>query len=1333
MNLIQEKLNGFVQKTFFKKKYIQMSQMLYIKNIEKAAKQLNEQNINDQQNKYTVLVLDFHLKKDIEESLSQYLKFMEEKAQIFTNISSLYLNLGQTGCNFTLLMEFLKPFCNHHAQQKIKYLNIEFSENNTFKDTPEVYNKFINFLANCVNLEGACLNFNNSQLPICQIFEGITLLAVKTLHYNICQNNLNFFRTMFSRRFYFENLQELMINLNSSNESQSIDKQLLLNIQQSLLKAHKLRQLYLNLEKNSIKDRDLLLIQDIFANLPQLQNIQLYLAYNQISDEGVEFLLEKFTCTQQIQYIVLDFRQNNISNLGYLNIVNTLNKMPQLTHVYLNFNGNSIEQEGIQNFFQNASYLSNLTHLNLDFSNCQISFKSDDFIENTLKLLSQKLTYLTLNFCNNYLESQGMQKILSSIKNAQSLKHIDINFNWNICNIRDELSNKQGNNNGSQDEIKDVIEKSVHWLSDIQFLLSNNRYELKYFSLQLANCIIESLGVEYLSKGLSTCENLQVLNLNLMNNSIDSEGYLNLFSAFKQMSLTQLKLIIDDNSALSTKELTEFERNLKAQKNLRDFHFSSRKVEFSGDSFKTFAKGFSNLQKLTFLHLDLKLSKIQVKYTGDICNILVCSKHLNRIHFDISENGFDSDVIGEIFKSIQKNKNLKYLTFYAQNNRVQYKGVQSLLKNSNIKKLRYLDLNLLNCEIENRGIQELASFLQQFKDLHSLKINLWNNSINNTQTGSIIQVINQLPNLDYLSLNIGENEFNDDDLVKIYQALEKKTKMSYLELNLINISKGQESKSQLRKSLEKMNNIKYCNVIPFQSNLRQELIFHDIKLSPLNESQICYFNFNSVGQYYACGHGQYNLIRFLKNPEQFEENLIIERIVDGEMLDNLFQHLPKNIQTIHLMNMNQKIAAHLQQRLLTVNPKIKVSSSGINGTGVYPQKQVDQNQSEYIKIKENEKSTMKKQQPVFNFDIEDQNSQLKEHDSSAQNFDLCEEQSNNIQVDRKVNEFQQLVKVQLTNLQLQDVQIIKSRFVKNNQCYDINGQNYSVYYDTLTASYVAIKYLELNNYIQNQIDAHNQLFNIFQMHMKNFTQILQLKHYFIDQNYCYYITKAPKITLKNFITMQQQNFKEEQCLKWFTQIVDGLVMLDGIVSLQHLSIEVSNLALDDNLQIVFMDIGNTVNVLEKQMEIFLKQYKQKTIDLAIILFDFKRSDFNYLIFSIGIIFLQILSLDTDIKLIEKQFYAAKIEDLLFIQYNLAVDNAISQQILLQQNQIDDKNISINHQIEKQNQKKTHYSSVLIQLVQDCIFHQDVQKFKSVPINLQYVQSQLNLATSLLSK
>ncbi|EAR88460.2 hypothetical protein TTHERM_00170480 (macronuclear) [Tetrahymena thermophila SB210] len=1333
MNIIQEKLNGFVQKTFFKKKYIQMSQMLYIKNVEKAIKQLNEQNINDQQNKYTVLVLDFHLKKDIEDSLNQYLKFMEEKAQIFTNISSLYLNLGQTGCNFTLLMEFLKPFCNHHAQQKIKYLNIEFSENNTFKDTPEVYNKFINFLANCVNLEGACLNFNNSQLPICQIFEGITLLAVKTLHYNICQNNLNFFRTMFSRRFYFENLQELMINLNSSNESQSIDKQLLLNIQQSLLKAHKLRQLYLNLEKNSIKDRDLLLIQDIFANLPQLQNIQLYLAYNQISDEGVEFLLEKFTCTSQIQYIVLDFRQNNISNLGYLNIVNTLNKMPSLTHVSLNFNGNSIEQEGIQNFFQNASYLSNLTHLNLDFSNCQISFKSDDFIENTLKLLSQKLTYLTLNFCNNYLEAQGMQKILSSIKNAQSLKHIDINFNWNICNIRDELSNKQGNNNGSQDEIKDVIEKSVHWLSDIQFLLSNNRYELKYFSLQLANCIIESLGVEYLSKGLSNCENLQVLSLNLMNNSIDSEGYLNLFSVFKQMSLTQLKLIIDDNSALNAKELTEFERNMKAQKNLREFHFSSRKVEFQGDSFKTFAKGFSNLQKLTFLHLDLKLSKIQVKYTSDICNILVCSKHLNRIHFDISENGFDSDVIGEIFKSIQKNKNLKYLTFYAQNNRVQYKGVQSLVKNSNIKKLRYLDLNLLNCEIENKGIQELATFLQQFKDLHSLKINLWNNSINNTQTGSIIQVINQLPNLDYLSLNIGENEFNDDDLVKIYQALEKKIKMSYLELNLINISKGQESKSQLRKSLEKMNNIKYCNVIPFQSNLRQELIFHDIKLSPLNESQICYFNFHSVGQYYACGHGQYNLIRFLKNPEQFEENLIIERIVDGEMLDNLFQHLPKNIQTIHLMNMNQKIVAHLQQRLQTVNPKIKISSSGINGSGVYPQKQVDQNQSEYIKIKENEKSTMKKQQAVFNFDIEDQNSQLREHDSSAQNLDLCEEQTNNIQPDRKVNEFQQLVKVQLTNLQLQDVQIIKSRFVKNNNCYDINGPNYSVYYDTLTASYVAIKYLELNNFIQNQIDAHNQLFNIFQMHMKNFTQILQLKHYFIDQNHCYYITKAPNVTLKNFIAVQQQNFKEEQCLKWFIQIVDGLVMLDGIVSLQNLSIEVCNLALDENQQIVFMDIGNTVNILEKQMDIFLKQYKQKTIDLAIILFDFKRNDFNYLIFSIGIIFLQILSLDTDIKLIEKQFYAAKIEDLLFIQYNQAVDNAISQQILYQQNQIDDKNMSLNQQIAKQNNKKTHYSSVLIQLVQDCIFHQDVQKFKSVPINLQYVQSQLNLATSLLSK
>jgi len=50
-------------------------------------------------------------------------------------------------------------------------------------------------------------------------------------------------------------------------------------------------------------------------------------------------------------------------------------------------------------------------------------------------------------------------------------------------------------------------------------------------------------------------------------------------------------------------------------------------------------------------------------------------------------------------------------SFYLRNNRVLAKGMSSLVKQAGIKKLRYLDMNLLNCEIENAGLQELLTFL----------------------------------------------------------------------------------------------------------------------------------------------------------------------------------------------------------------------------------------------------------------------------------------------------------------------------------------------------------------------------------------------------------------------------------------------------------------------------------------------------------------------------------------------------------------------------------------------------------------------------------------------
>lgn len=121
-------------------------------------------------------------------------------------------------------------------------------------------------------------------------------------------------------------------------------------------------------------------------------------------------------------------------------------------------------------------------------------------------------------------------------------------------------------------------------------------------------------------------------------------------------------------------------------------------------------------------------------------------------------------------------------------------------------------------------------------------------------------------------------------------------------------------------------------------------------------------------------------------------------------------------------------------------------------------------------------------------------------------------------------------------------------------------------------------------------------------------------------------------------------------MKWFIEITEGLQALENVMESEDMSIDLSNICLGENNEILFADVGNADNMVQKNFEISLKEYRQRTVDISTKLFEYKKDDFKYNLYSIGVIFLAILSLETAPKYVEIQYFLNKIEDLLFIPF-----------------------------------------------------------------------------------
>lgn len=66
---------------------------------------------------------------------------------------------------------------------------------------------------------------------------------------------------------------------------------------------------------------------------------------------------------------------------------------------------------------------------------------------------------------------------------------------------------------------------------------------------------------------------------------------------------------------------------------------------------------------------------------------------------------------------------------------------------------------------------------------------------------------------------------------------------------------------------------------------------------------------------------------------------------------------------------------------------------------------------------------------------------------------------------------------------------------------------------------------------------------------------------------------------------------------------------------------IDSVCLDESENIVLCDIGGSEESLFKSMESSLKSYRQRAIDLSITLLDFKNTDFDVQIFSLGLFIL----------------------------------------------------------------------------------------------------------------
>ncbi|EAS04720.2 hypothetical protein TTHERM_00242420 (macronuclear) [Tetrahymena thermophila SB210] len=378
-----------------------------------------------------------------------------------------------------------------------------------------------------------------------------------------------------------------------------------------LKKLKNIKELSLLLPECYIWSEGLFSIKQAIKTYDLLQKLDIHLSNSMIGQQIVVLIGEVIAKNIHLKYLrikfnILAIRDGEESEF----LVSNLKKCDDLEHLELDLERCLIKNKLLCKLGQSIINLNRLSLLKLNFRQNEVEDLGIIDISKGIQQSGQNLNVLSLDFNQNFLKYEGAQKISLAIKSCPQLRILQL-F------LKENCITKYGANEIGQaiiecsylEELKLSLQHNVLHEGQVLDLGLLNKQNLKNIYLNLTSCFINSNDMYNLSKQISGCKQLQIMNLILKANNQSFESLLSL--AKSTVQLQQLfKISINLQAPIFQKyELTQFIRTFSQIKNLISFDM------LIGD--QTDLKTYNQIAKMYFkrlLFIDINVYYYRLDY-----------------------------------------------------------------------------------------------------------------------------------------------------------------------------------------------------------------------------------------------------------------------------------------------------------------------------------------------------------------------------------------------------------------------------------------------------------------------------------------------------------------------------------------------------------------------------------------------------------------------------------------------------------------------------------------------------------------------------------------------
>ncbi|KAL4505267.1 hypothetical protein ABPG72_016334 [Tetrahymena utriculariae] len=383
-------------------------------------------------------------------------------------------------------------------------------------------------------------------------------------------------------------------------------------------------------------------ISDSISSLKNLKTLNVFINYNSVLGSiGVNNITKPIQSLEYLKNLSLSFPSCKIEDNKLYELGTALSKCSNLVSLQINFYNNSLGQLAVTSIFEDLNSLRSLDSLDLCFQHNKICIQGCFSICKAIKNMTN-LAKLKLNFNYNTIEDQGLQYIAEAISQLDKIIQIDIKADYNFIS-------KKGLIDLNQSVSKLLkLEKLVYSLNGDQignggfssFLLLKENKKIKDLCLSFNSIHIFKEDISQLGCLLSSLLNLIYLQLSFNSNKFKIEVLIELGKQIGQSQSIQILNLNLANNQIQQEDFIQFVEAISGCSNLREIFIDSDFNNFGQGEIgqSQLGKAFSSYQQLQSISLNLNFNQLVDKDIFDFSYELKNCKNLLKIQISAQDN-----------------------------------------------------------------------------------------------------------------------------------------------------------------------------------------------------------------------------------------------------------------------------------------------------------------------------------------------------------------------------------------------------------------------------------------------------------------------------------------------------------------------------------------------------------------------------------------------------------------------------------------------------------------------------------------------------------------------